>query len=154
MRGVYEASVKVSAVNAAATMIYITVPANKVVEVLSAEITNCTNETNEQCEATFQKVSSLGTPTAATITPAKLEQGDQAASSTAKGPVTASEPTYSTGPAIEVGRAGFPSVAGYKYAPAPEERPLLAGGDTWGLRLLNSPTAFDLVAVVRFREIG
>jgi hypothetical protein len=141
-------------VTAAQTLLYITVPANKVVEVLSIDITNSSNETNEQCEATLHLVSSLGTPTAATITPSKLEQGDQAASSLVKGPVTASEPTYTSSPNIEVGRKGFASLAGYQFAPVPEERPQLAGGASWGLRLLNSPSSVDLVVDFRFREIG
>lgn len=154
MRGVYEASTKVSGVTQGQTLMYITVASGKCVEILSIEITNASNETNEQCEASFHKVSSLGTPTATTITPTKLEQGDQAAASLVKGPVTASEPTYSSSPNIEVGRKGFASLAGYQHAPVPEERPVLAGGDSWGLRLLNNPSSLDLVAVTRFREIG
>lgn len=154
MRGVYEASIKISGLSAAKTLMYITVPSNKTVEVLSAEVTNLTNETNEQCEATFQLISSLGTPTATTITPTKAEQGDQAAGSTVKGNVTASEPTYSSSPNVEVGRKGFASLAGYQYAPVPEERPVLAGGSSWGLQLLNSPSAFDAMVVLRFREMG
>lgn len=154
MRGCYEATIQDSSASAAKTLLYITVPANKVVEVLSAEVTNADNETNEQCEVTFSKISSLGTPTATTITPTKMEQGDQAASSTVKGVVSGSEPTYTTGPVVEFGRKGFPSLAGYQYAPVPEERPILAGGDSWGLRLLNSPSALKLDVVLRFRELG
>jgi hypothetical protein len=152
MRGVYEATIPISGLAAAATLAYLTAPAGKVVEVLSASVTNRTNETNEQCECTIQRVTTLGTPTAATITPAKLEQGDQAAASTVKGPVTASEPTYTSG--VEVGREGFPSLGGWRYQPVPEERLVIAPSDTWGLRLLNSPTAFDAVVRIVFREIG
>ena len=152
MRGVYEATVRVTGVTQAQTLLYITVPSNKVVEVLSAEITNATNETNEQCEGALQLVSLLGTPTAATITPTKTEQGDQASACTVKGPVTASEPTYSAG--VELGAKGFASLAGYQYAPVPEERPVLAGGSTWGLRLLNNPSSANLNGVLRYREIG
>lgn len=154
MRGVYEASHKISALATAATLMYITAPANKVVEILSIEVTDATNETNEQMEITFQLISSLGTPTATTVTPSKLEQGDQAAGSTVKAAVTASEPTYSSGPAVEVGRAGVATLGGYRYAPVPEERPVVAGGASWGLRLLANITAIDAVVVMRFREIG
>lgn len=154
MRGVYEAVIPISGLAAAATLAYITAPAGKVVEVLSASVTNRTNETNEQCECTLHKVATLGTPTAATITPTKLEQGDQAAGSTVKGPVTASEPTYTTAPNVEVGREGFPSLGGWRYQPVPEERLVIAPSDTWGLRLLNSPTPFDAVVRLVFREIG
>jgi hypothetical protein len=154
MRGVYEASYEISANAAAKTLLYITAPSNKVVEILSAEVTNASNETNEQCEAGWSKISSLGTPTATVVTPTKMEQGDQAASSTVKANVTASEPTYASAPTIEAGRKGFASLAGWQYPPLPEERLIIAGGDSWGLRLYNSPTAFDTTIRVVFREIG
>ncbi len=154
MRGCYEATISIAALATNETLLYITVPANKVVEVLSIEVTNATNETNEQAEVTFSKISSLGTPTATTITPTKTEQGDQAASSVVKGHVTGSEPTYATGPVIEVGRKGFPTLAGYQYAPVPEERPVLAGGDSWGLKLVTTITALQAIVVLRFRELG
>jgi hypothetical protein len=154
MRGVYEASVKITGLVAAKTLIYITAPSGKCVEILSAEVTNATNETNEQLECTVHKISSLGTPTATTLTPSKLEQGDQAAGSTVKGDVTASEPTYSSSPNIEVGRGGFASLAGWRFQPVPEERPVIASTDSWGLRMLSTPTSFDAVCVLRFREIG
>src|SRR6185369_14190193 len=96
MRGVYEATYAISSLSAAKTLMYITAPSTACVEILSMEVTNRTNETNEQCEATFQKIGTLGSPTATTVTPAKLEQGDQAAGSTVKGEVTGSEPTYTS----------------------------------------------------------
>jgi hypothetical protein len=131
---------------------YITAPANKVVEILSVEITNVSNETNEQIEAVFGRIGTLGTPTATTITPSKAEFGDAAAGSLVKGPVTASEPTYGSS---EFGRKGFPSLAGYQYAPIPEERPIIAGGDSFGLKILTtSVSSFDARGIVRFREIG
>ncbi len=154
MRGVYEATISIAALATNETMMYITVPANKVVEILSIEVTNATNETNEQAEVTFSKISSLGSPTATTITPTKAEQGDQAASSTVKGHVTGSEPTYASGPAIEFGRKGFATLAGYSYAPVPEERPILAGGDSWGLKLVTTISAIQALCVLRFRELG
>ena len=154
MRGVYEATINISALATNQTLIYITAPANKVVEILSAEVTNCTNEPNEQAEVTLSKISSLGSPTATTITPTRAEQGDQAASSTVKGNVTGSEPTYASAPAIEVGRKGFATLAGYQYAPVPEERLIIAGGDSWGLKLVTTITAISADCVLRFRELG
>lgn len=152
MRGVYEAQIKISGLAAAKTLLYITAPANKIVEILSASITNLTNETNEQCEACFQVVSSLGTPTGTTLTVTKMEAGDQAAGSTCVGNVTASEPTYSAN--TQYAYRGFASLAGFEFAPVPEERPVIAGGATHGLRMLNAPTSFDAVVRVMFREVG
>jgi hypothetical protein len=152
MRGVYTADVKISALAAAKTVIYITAPAAKVVEILSSVIENCSNETNEQLEATWQIVNALGTPTGTALTPAKHEAGDQAAGSTVVGDVTASEPSYVANTLN--GRSGFSSLAGYMFAPLPEERPIIAPSATWGLRMLSTPTAFDAIVRVTFREIG
>lgn len=155
MRGVYTASIKTGALTAARTLIYLVPPSNKAVEILSAEVTNADNETNEQVEFTLQRISSLGTPTATAITPSPHEQGDQAASSTVAGNVTASEPTYSS---VEFGRAGASSLGGWRFDPTPEERPTVAGASTTGigLRLLTAPTApgISFVARITFREIG
>lgn len=154
MKGVYTANIKISAIDSARTLLYITATSSKVVEVLSTEVTNASNETNEQCEAVWQKITTLGTPTATTITPAKHEDGDQAATSTVKGNVTASEPTY--GANTEIGYAGFPSLIGYRYPSVDGEVEPFAipPSGSYGLRLLNTPAAFDCVVRVTFRERG
>lgn len=149
MRGVYEAVFKISGLNAAKTLLYLTVPSNKLVEILESKITNVSNETNEQLEACWQRITTLGTPTATTLTPSKEETGDQAAGSTVKANVTASEPTY--GANSELGYEGFASLAGYRVN-LPEAG--FAGGDSWGLRMLSTPTAFDALVYVKFRERG
>lgn len=152
MRGVYTASIKISSLNSARTLMYLTAPAAKVVEILSAFVTNASEETNEQLEATFQRISALGTPTGTSLTPAKHELGDQASASTVVGNITASEPTY--GANTTVGYDGFSSLAGYAFTPTPEERPVINAGDSWGLRMLSTPTSFDAIVRVTYREIG
>jgi len=159
MRGVYTAAFRISGLSAAKTLMYLTAPSNKVVELLSASVTNETNETNEQLLCGFQRVSSLGTPTATSITPKPHENGDQAAGSTLKANVTASEPTYpAVGQDADIpgafGLEGFASLGGWFFDPTPEERPIIAGGDTWGLRMVSTPTSFDAVIKLTFREIG
>src|SRR6516164_3914532 len=94
MRGVYTAATKISALNASKTLAYITAPSGKVVEILSVIVTNESNATNFQGEIAIANISSLGTPTATSVTPTPHEAGDQAAASTVKVNVTASEPTY------------------------------------------------------------
>ncbi len=159
MRGVYTAAYRISGVAAAKTLMYITAPADKVVEILSASVSNESAETNEQLICGFQRVTTLGTPTATTITPKPHEAGDQAAASTVKANVTASEPTY---PAISAGAdipgafglEGFASVGGWFYDPTPEERLTVPGQGTLGLRLVVAPTSLDIVIRLTFREIG
>lgn len=153
MRGIYDANVKISGLNSARTLLYLTAPAGKCVEILSAKATDATNATNQQLEITWQKVTTLGTPTATSLTPTKCEQGDQAAASTVAGNVTGSEPTYTANTLFDP--QGFPSLVGYQHKPDPEERLTIAPGDTWGLRLITaSPTAQDTDVTVKFREIG
>lgn len=152
MRGVFTATIAISGLNSARTVMYITAPATKVVKILSAHIGNSSNETNEQCAACFKRVSSLGTPTASSVTAAKHELGDQSAGSTVKGNVTASEPTYSSN--SEFGRQAFASLNGYNFQPTPEEQPTIQGNETVGLVLENSPTSFDAIVTVTFQEIG
>jgi hypothetical protein len=159
MRGVYSIPYRISAVNTARTLAYITVASGKPVEILSTEVTNESNETNEQLVCCWQRITTLGTPTATSVTPTKLEPGDGAAAGTYKCNVTASEPTYGSiaqgsAPVDVHGLAGYPSLPGYFFKPDPEWRPLLASGDSWGLRLLNAPTALDLCINVVVREVG
>lgn len=151
----YTATVAISGLNTARTLMYVTVASNKTVTIVSAAVTNASNETNEQIECTIQKVTTLGTPTATTLTPAKHDQGDAAMSSTVKGNVTASEPTYTSG--VEVGREGAPSLTGWFFPSIvlpTEALPVLTGGDTWGLRILAAPTAFDAVVRMTLGEQG
>lgn len=153
MRGVYRASVQATGVTAAKTLLYVTAPATAAVEILSASITNVSNETSEQLEAALDRVSSLGTPTATTLTPSKTENGDQVAGSTVKGNITASEPTYASN--SQQGKEGFPSVGGWRYQPVPEERMIIPPSGTVGLRLLTtSLTSCDFDVEIVFREIG
>ncbi len=154
MRGVYSASYRISALAASKTLMYLTAPARRVVEILSASVTNESNETNEQLLCTLQQVSGypLGAPSGTAVTAAPHEPGDQAASTTIVANVSGNEPTYFAN--TEVGREGFSSLGGYYFDPLPEERPVVPTTGVLGLRMINSPTAFDAVVKVTFREIG
>jgi hypothetical protein len=152
MRGTYTATYKISGLTTARTLMYLTAAATHVVEIIEASVWNASNETNEQIECALQRVSALGTPTATVVTPAKDENGDQAAAATVKANVTASEPSYSAN--TEMGYAGASSLAGYLYEPPAAGRPLIPPSGTVGLRLLQAVTAFDAIVRIRFREIG
>jgi hypothetical protein len=160
MRGVYDAPYRIAGLNSARTLLLVTAPATAIVEILSTELTDENNATNQQLTMCWQRVTSLGTPTATTITPSKTETGDQAAASTVKANVTASEPTYGAaaqgGAIVNMhGLTSGPSVGGLFYDPIPEKKFTIAPGETWGLRLLNAPSAsFDASVNASFREIG
>ena len=153
MRGDYEANYLCSGVNSLRTLMYITAPAAKVVEILSASITNMSNTTNAQLGAQFQLVTTLGTPTSTAVTPTKAEQGDQASGSTVAANVTASEPALTANTAF--GDRGFSSLGGWEFAPLPEERLYIAPGASWVLKLMDTaPAATDLEVRISYREIG
>lgn len=152
MRGVYTASIKISALTAAKTLAYITAPAGAAIEIISAYVTNESNETNEQCACTLQRITTLGTPTGTSLTPAKTEAGDQASGATVVGNITANEPTYTSN--TDHGHDGFPSIGGWAYTPVWEERMYIAPGASVGLRNLNSLTSTDVDVRITWREIG
>jgi hypothetical protein len=159
MRGVYTIAYRIASVTTAKTLAYITAASGKPVEILSASVTNENNESNEQLLCAIQRVTTPGTPTATTVTPRKHEQGDQAAAMTVKANVTANEPTYGSiaqgaDPVDAFGMEGAPSLNGWVFSPIPEERVLIASGDTYGLRLVNNIASADLVVRITVRELG
>lgn len=156
---VYSAAYRISGVTAAKTLMYLTAPSTAVVEILSASVTNESNETNEQIACALQRITSLGTPTATTVTPADHENLSPSASSTVKANVTASEPTYgAVAQNADIvgafGLEGASSLGGWDFNPMPEERVIVAPSASIGLRLLNAITSADLVVRLTFREIG
>lgn len=152
MRGVYTAEIEIAALSAAKTVLYLTSPSDQVTEILSASITNMATDTNEQLEAGLFNISSLGTPTATSVTPEKHEDGDAAAATTAAGDVSANEPTYAS---KAIDRQGFSNLAGYRFDPLPEERPIVKPSGSIGLQLLAAPSAaFKAAVQITFREIG
>ncbi len=153
MRGVYESVFKVSGAAAAKTLFLLTAPAGKVCEILAADITNTSSLTNQQLEASFQFVQTIGSPTGTSITPSKMEQGDQAAGATVLGNLTAEPTTYLANG--EFAHQGWPAQGSFQFAPQPEERPVVQAGASVGLLLKAGPSpAVDLVVRVRHREIG
>lgn len=152
MRGVYTAVHKISGLTAAKTLMYITAPSGRPVEVLATRITNCNVETNEQMEQVWQRISTLGTPTGTSKTPSKHEDGDQASASTVVANITASEPTYASN--SEVWYQGSPSLTGYDAPRFLDQRFLIQGGASWGLRHLATIASADIIIEVVYREMG
>lgn len=151
----YEATIKISGLTTARTLMYFTAASGKAVILREAHVTNASVETNEQIECTWQLITSLGTPTKTDITPAKFNAGSPAAVSTVAGNVTASEPTYTAN--TEHGYAGAPSLQGWHWysqdGQIDQGIPLFNGASI-GLRLIAAVTSFDAVVRVVFEEIG
>jgi hypothetical protein len=144
----------IATVTTAKTLVYLTTPSSMAIEILSARITAQDEDTAEQISAELNRIATLGTPTATSITPKPTEEGSAASSVTAAGNVTASEPTYdAAGDAIA--RGGANKLAGWEYVPLPEERAIVRPSDSVGLRLIDDlANATDLTAEIVYREIG
>lgn len=153
MRGVYEAQISIPSLSAAKTLILIQVPSTIIVEILAARITNASVDTNEQLEAALYHVDSLGSPAGTTITPAKKEPGDQASACTLLGDLSAEPTTYSS--TAFHGLEGFSNLAGYRFDPLPEDRPVVAPTKALGLKLITNPaTAFKALLSLEWIERG
>ena len=152
MRGVYTAEIEIASLAAAKTVLLLEVPADQVVEILSASIANMDRDTAEQLEAGVFTVATKGTPAGTSVTPEKHETGDAASSVTALGDLT-TEPSACNAKAVD--RQVFNNLAGYRYDPIPEEKPIVSPSGLVGLRLLAAPAvAFKAACQVVFREIG
>lgn len=155
MRGVYTAQLKITGITTAKTLLYMDNPATCAIEILSAKITNSSNETNEQLEACVAHVNSKGTPAdASTVLVAKHEVGDAASLLVDGTNLLGNLTTEPTSYFEAIGHKGFPSLSGWRFEPPPEERPAVAPSKAFGLRLLTAPTSFDCIAEITWREIA
>lgn len=150
MRGVYSSVAKISGLNAAKTMMYLTAPALKAVEIIAVTVTNESNATNFQGQVAITNITTLGAPMGTAVTPTPHEKGDQAAGSTTASNVTAMEPTYGTA----IIQEGFASLVGFRFEPQPEERPIVQPASSIGIRMITTPTSFDADIRITFKEIG
>ena len=152
MRGVYTAEIEIASVSTAQTVLFIGAPGDTVVEILSAAITNMDNDTAEQLESGLFYVSDTTNVVGTSVTPEKHETGDTNSTILASGNLTTEPSGYNT---KGIDRQGYNNLAGYRYDPIPEEKPVLSPGQHVGLRMLTAPsTGFKAVASIVFREIG
>lgn len=151
MKGVYTAQAKIGSLASAKTVMYLTAPATKTLEILGVTVTQETNATNFQFSIGIDNISALGTPTATTVTPTPHELGDQAATATCKANVTANEPTYST----RITGEGAASLVGYRFEPPTEgDRIYVQPSTSIGIRMLTTPSSSDFDIRLTYREIG
>lgn len=155
MRGVYTANVVCTSQSTAITLLYLQCPATCAVELLSASVTNRSNETNEQMDVGIYHVTTIGSPaTSTSVTAQKTEIGDASsvmvAGTNLMGKLTTEPTTYSSDP---VDRTGNPSLGGYRFEPIPEERPVVGPSKAIGIRLMTAlSAAADLVVQLKWRE--
>jgi len=155
MRGVYQLSLQTpSGILGGRTLMFAVAPPTKVVEILSAKVTNLDVDTAEQLEAGIFRINAFNSFVVDSSGVAqKSEVGDVDTGVNISGSITDGEPTYNVSP---IDRQGFNNLAGYFFDPIPEDRPVIAPGGAIGVRLLTGPatnaTTFDVQ--LNIREIG
>lgn len=151
MRGVYRSVFQTSAMTAAGILIQITAPSTAALEILEASVGVTDNATNQQLDCYFQRASVAGSsPTV--ITPAKTENGDQAAGATVGGQPSGSGTLTAN---TIMARQGISSLGGYMHTPIPEDRIYVPPSGILVLRIGTTSFAssiFDIELV--HREIG
>lgn len=151
MRGEYKASAKISALNAAKTLMLFEGVASKEIEFTSIDVTTVgSNVTMQNLEIALDRVTTLGTPAGTSVTPNPAETGDQASAISVLANLTAEPTTYGARQDYQ----GAPSIGGYHYGGIPEERDGVPPSGNIGLRLLNAPTAADFIITARWIERG
>lgn len=151
MRGVYTASIDITGLTTAKTLVLLQASATSVIEILSVHVTDLNNESNEQMAIGLYHVTTIGTVDGTSITPEKHEKLDASSVATVLGNLSDEPTTYSTNP---IDKQGVSSLSGYHYDPIPEERPIIPPSGAIGLRNLTSVTSLDVTAMIVYREIG
>jgi hypothetical protein len=152
MKGVYTASIEITALAAAKTLLLLTAPTSAVIEILACAVTNETNPTSEQMTISLQKITTLGSPVGTAANVAKAEDGSSTTAATITGNLTTEPTTYATPPIYKQGQS---NLVGCHYDPIPEERPIVSPSASIGLRLLYTPSiAFTCMVTITYREIG
>lgn len=154
MGQVYEASFSIAGLTTSRTLMWQTAPADAITAIMSAHVTNATNETNEQFEVVFQRITTLSTPTSTAVVPGPKNVGYTTSGVTMEANVTSGESTYPSVNVQEAGKQGAASLGGWHFEPPPDERFVTSAADNTGLRLLASVTAFDAKVTWTFDEIG
>jgi len=151
MRGVYTAEYD-TAISGAKTLMLLEVPSDMALEILGASITNQDVDTSEQLEGGLFRVDTLGSASGTDVTPEKHETGDAASTVTAYANLSTEPSAYDS---LGYDHQGFNNLAGYRYDPIPEERPIISPSGAVGLRLLTAPSAAHTLSMqIVYREIG
>lgn len=151
----YTISTKTASFTAAKTLVLLRNPSDQVCMVVSAEVAAPDDDTNEQLDLGFNKVTTIGSPTGAAVVATPHENGIAASGldTSSLTELTAEPTTYST--SAIVGRAGASSLGGWRYLPTRDEALTLSPSENWGLRLFTAMgTSKALTVRVTFAEIG
>jgi len=157
VRGIYTASVTTVSLTANKAILFFSLPATCAVEIHSVHVTNKNNATNQQLECSCAPVTTIGTPAdTSTVVIGQSEARDQASlivdATNIFGDLTSETATVYGAP---IDTQSWPSLSGYHYEPAPDDRPTCPPSKAWAVRLLTIAfTATIFLVECTFREIS
>jgi hypothetical protein len=152
---VYTVSHKTASTATARSLVNLVNNANICLVLLSAEVVAPDDDTNEQFDCVWQKITNNAAAAGTAVTPSKVANGDPASVATCLMDLTVEPTTYAAANVDAHGRAGAPSLGGWRYTPTEKEAKVLAPSEVYGLRLLTAlGVAKALTVRVTFGEIG
>lgn len=123
---------------------------NSPIRIHSVTITQSTSETDDSTLVTMGRYTASGTGTNVAANVEALHEGDAAFAGTAEDNHTVD---IATGEEI-LWREGISTLAGFQKVFTPEERPIIAGGNFFGVNVDAAITSATLVYCIVFEEIG
>ena len=151
MQGVYTVRRVTSAITAAENLIVLEGHADCAIEILRARVRNQDNDTNEQARIGIYRVTTAGVGAITALVEKKTEEGSATPLAVAGHTYATTQPVLETDP---IDLTAEPMLAGYEYAPLPEERVYISPGADVVLRLDTAIASSVLVAQLTWREIG
>jgi hypothetical protein len=153
MRGEYTVSVALTGVGPPATipatLLLLKTPSAAIVEVLEAWIQS-EDGIAQQISGALSRVASPGSPAGSTVTPEKMEPGDQASGCTV---IVNVEPTGSYD-GVPVDWQGAPATSGYLFSEPVGMGAFAAPSTGIGLRIEEITTAGNFIVGLRWVEHG
>lgn len=104
---------------------------------------------NQQLTCSLEEVETLGSPTG-TLVPPFAPGSSEEAGATVLADITAGEPEYLEN--SELGKASFPSAAGWLLQPPTADRPRYNRGANVGIRLLTAPASTNCIVTITWHE--
>jgi len=151
----FVATIEAAAVSAAQDLFAITAPTTRSVVVHRIEVGQDTSETSETLPIRLRRgVGATAGSGGSAVTPVRLRPGAQTASATvARNNTTAA--TAGSGTLSTLARRAFNLVTGFVYDPAPEQRIVIAPGETFLANLPSAPDgALTVSAEIVFEEVA
>jgi len=132
-------------------LIVLTAPATRALEIHAVHVTDQNNVTNEQWEIEIIRATTAGVGAATAIPKVPLEVASGASTAVCEHTYITTQPVLAADP---LDLQSPPSLSGYHFEPAPDDRPIVPPSGIISIRQNKTIASTTLNAEVIWREIG